>query len=92
MEWLTNPEIWVAFFTLTALEIVLGIDNIIMISILVSRMPKHMQARTRIFGLALAGIEFGDHQRFTLKWAVLVCLCIMFAALLMGIFPLFSTL
>ena len=35
-------------------EIVLGIDNIIMISILVSRMPKHMQARTRIFGLALA--------------------------------------
>jgi CitMHS family citrate-Mg2+:H+ or citrate-Ca2+:H+ symporter len=42
--------------------------------------------------VALAGIEFGDHQRFTLKWAVLVCLCIMFAALLMGIFPLFSTL
>jgi predicted tellurium resistance membrane protein TerC len=54
MEWLTNPEIWVAFFTLTALEIVLGIDNIIMISILVSRMPKAMQPRTRIFGLALA--------------------------------------
>jgi predicted tellurium resistance membrane protein TerC len=54
MEWLTNPEIWVAFLTLTALEIVLGIDNIIMISILVSRMPKSMQARTRIFGLALA--------------------------------------
>ena len=54
MEWLTSPEIWVAFFTLTALEIVLGIDNIIMISIPVSRMPKHMQPRTRIFGLALA--------------------------------------
>ncbi|NHN79170.1 TerC family protein [Azotobacter chroococcum] len=54
MEWLTNPEIWVAFFTLTALEIVLGIDNIIMISILVGRMPKEMQARTRLFGLALA--------------------------------------
>ncbi|WP_338521764.1 TerC family protein [Pseudomonas batumici] len=54
MEWLTNPELWVAFFTLTALEIVLGIDNIIMISILVGRMPKHMQQRTRIFGLALA--------------------------------------
>lgn len=54
MEWLTSPEIWVALFTLTALEIVLGIDNIIMISILVSRMPKHMQQRTRIFGLALA--------------------------------------
>lgn len=54
MEWLTSPELWVAFFTLTALEIVLGIDNIIMISILVSRMPKEMQARTRLFGLALA--------------------------------------
>lgn len=54
MEWLTNPEIWVAFFTLTALEIVLGIDNIIMIAILVGRMPPHMQARTRFFGLALA--------------------------------------
>ena len=54
MEWLTNPEIWVAFFTLTVLEIVLGIDNIIMISILVSRMPKAMQPRTRLFGLALA--------------------------------------
>jgi predicted tellurium resistance membrane protein TerC len=54
MEWLTSPEIWVAFFTLTALEIVLGIDNIIMIAILVGRMPPHMQARTRLFGLALA--------------------------------------
>ncbi|BAP42321.1 TerC family protein [Pseudomonas sp. 21LCFQ02] len=54
MEWLLNPEIWVAFLTLTALEIVLGIDNIIMISILVSRMPKAMQKRTRLFGLGLA--------------------------------------
>jgi CitMHS family citrate-Mg2+:H+ or citrate-Ca2+:H+ symporter len=42
--------------------------------------------------VALAGIDFGDHQRFTLKWAVLVCMCILVAALLMGIFPLFSTL
>ncbi|MDY0917486.1 TerC family protein [Pseudomonas viridiflava] len=54
MEWLTNPEIWAAFFTLTALEIVLGIDNIIMISILVGHMPKAIQPRTRIVGLALA--------------------------------------
>lgn len=56
MDWLISPEIWVAFFTLTALEIVLGIDNIIMISILVGRMPKEMQPRTRLFGLALAMI------------------------------------
>ncbi|RML31541.1 Citrate transporter [Pseudomonas syringae pv. maculicola] len=39
----------------------------------------------------MAGIEFGDHQRFTLKWAVLVCMCILVAALLMGIFPFYSS-
>lgn len=54
MEWLSSPEIWIAFLTLTALEIVLGIDNIIFISILVSRLPKHQQAKGRFFGLALA--------------------------------------
>jgi predicted tellurium resistance membrane protein TerC len=54
MEWLANPELWVAFLTLTALEIVLGIDNIIFISILVSRLPKAQQPKARFFGLALA--------------------------------------
>jgi len=54
MEWLTNPEIWVAFFTLTALEIVLGIDNIIFISILVSRLPPERREAARITGLGLA--------------------------------------
>ena len=54
MEWLTSPEIWVAFLTLTALEIVLGIDNIIFISILVSRLPAAQQPKARFFGLALA--------------------------------------
>lgn len=54
MEWLSNPEIWVAFLTLTALEIVLGIDNIIFISILVGRLPKSQQPQARTFGLALA--------------------------------------
>jgi predicted tellurium resistance membrane protein TerC len=49
-----TPELWVAFLTLTALEIVLGIDNIIFISILVSRLPKEQQAKARIFGLGLA--------------------------------------
>ncbi|MBD8492198.1 CitMHS family transporter [Pseudomonas syringae] len=41
--------------------------------------------------VALAGIDFGDHQRFTLKWAILVCMCILVAALVMGIFPLVSS-
>ncbi|WP_277052377.1 TerC family protein [Zestomonas thermotolerans] len=54
MEWLADPQIWVAFFTLTALEIVLGIDNIIFISILVSRLPVAQQPKARFFGLALA--------------------------------------
>ncbi|HDY97786.1 MAG TPA: TerC family protein [Pseudomonas sabulinigri] len=54
MEWLSNPDIWVAFLTLTALEIVLGIDNIIFISILVSRLPKELQPKARLIGLGLA--------------------------------------
>jgi predicted tellurium resistance membrane protein TerC len=51
---LTDPATWVAFATLAALEIVLGIDNIIFISILVSRLPKERQETARITGLALA--------------------------------------
>ncbi len=54
MEFLTDPQVWLAFATLTALEIVLGIDNIIFISILVGRLPKEQQARGRTIGLALA--------------------------------------
>jgi len=54
MEWLTNPDIWIAFVTLCALEIVLGIDNIIFISILTSRLPEHQQAKGRRIGLFLA--------------------------------------
>jgi predicted tellurium resistance membrane protein TerC len=56
MEMLTDPQVWLAFATLTALEIVLGIDNIIFISILVGRLPKAQQARGRTIGLALAMI------------------------------------
>lgn len=54
MEMLTDPQVWLAFATLTALEIVLGIDNIIFISILAGRLPKAQQARGRTIGLALA--------------------------------------
>jgi predicted tellurium resistance membrane protein TerC len=54
MEWLSDPQAWIALATLTALEIVLGIDNIIFISILVSRLPKHQQQRARVIGLSLA--------------------------------------
>lgn len=56
MEWLYDPQAWIALATLTALEIVLGIDNIIFISILVGRLPKAQQNTARILGLSLAMI------------------------------------
>lgn len=56
MAWLTDPQIWIAFATLTSLEIVLGIDNIVFISIVSGRLPKESQARARTTGLALAMI------------------------------------
>jgi predicted tellurium resistance membrane protein TerC len=54
MEWMTDPQAWVALATLAALEIVLGVDNIIFISILVGRLPEHERKRARTIGLALA--------------------------------------
>ena len=54
MEWLTSPENWVALLTLTALEIVLGIDNIIFIAILSAKLPVAVQNRARLIGLAIA--------------------------------------
>jgi predicted tellurium resistance membrane protein TerC len=56
MDWLTDPQIWIALVTLTALEIVLGIDNIIFISVLVSRLPHRNQNKARVIGLGLAMI------------------------------------
>jgi predicted tellurium resistance membrane protein TerC len=56
MEWLLDPQAWVALITLTALEIVLGIDNIVFISILVGRLPAQQRQRARILGLSLAMI------------------------------------
>jgi len=53
-SWMSNPESWVTLVTLTMLEIVLGIDNIIFLTILVAKVPKHLQNRTRLFGLGLA--------------------------------------
>lgn len=54
MEWLTSPEIWIALVTLTLLEIVLGIDNLIFISILSGKLPPAQQPKARRVGLALA--------------------------------------
>jgi predicted tellurium resistance membrane protein TerC len=54
MDWIFDPQIWAALITLTALEIVLGIDNIIVIAILTGKLPKDVQARARKIGLSLA--------------------------------------
>src|SRR5688500_5264368 len=54
MNWISDPQIWISLLTLTALEIVLGIDNIVFISILSSKLPAEQQAKARQLGLALA--------------------------------------
>ncbi len=54
MEWLSDPDIWIGFATLLALEVVLGIDNVVFISILAGKLPAAQQARARQTGLGLA--------------------------------------
>jgi predicted tellurium resistance membrane protein TerC len=56
MDWLFSSEIWIALFTLATLEIVLGVDNLVFISIAVSKLPPEQRPRARRFGLALACI------------------------------------
>ena len=56
MEWIANPHIWIGLLTLTSLEIVLGIDNIVFISIIAGKLPAQQQDRARRTGLALAAI------------------------------------
>lgn len=69
MEWLTNPDIWIALVTLTALEIVLGIDNIVFISILSSKLPKEQQGQARTVGLGLA-MFMRVALLFSLSWVI----------------------
>jgi predicted tellurium resistance membrane protein TerC len=54
LDWVSDPQIWIGFFTLVALEIVLGIDNIIFISILAGKLPPEQRDRARVLGLAAA--------------------------------------
>ena len=67
MEVLLNPENWIALLTLTSLEVVLGIDNIIFISILVVKLPEHQQDRARQIGLLLA-MAMRILVLFSLRW------------------------
>jgi len=67
MEWLTNPEIWISLVTLTVLEIVLGIDNIVFISILSNKLPLNQQKKARQLGLLLA-LFMRVGLLFSIKW------------------------
>jgi predicted tellurium resistance membrane protein TerC len=69
MNWFTDPQAWIALATLTALEIVLGIDNIVFISILAGKLPANRQAAARQVGLALAMIT-RIALLFSLSWII----------------------
>jgi predicted tellurium resistance membrane protein TerC len=69
VDWLTSTETWIALATLTALEIVLGIDNIIFISILAGKLPEDQQARARQLGL-IAALVSRIALLFSLSWVV----------------------
>ena len=69
MEWLSNPSLWIAFATLTVLELVLGIDNVIFISILAGKLPAEQQARARYIGLAGAFV-MRVILLFSLSWVI----------------------
>jgi len=56
MELLTDPQVWITLVTLSAIEIVLGIDNLVFISIAVSKLPPHQREVARKFGIAVACI------------------------------------
>jgi len=69
MDWLLNPEIWISLLTLTVLEIVLGIDNIVFISILSGKLPADQQKKARRLGLLLALI-MRVALLFSIKWVM----------------------
>jgi len=69
MDWLTQPEIWVAFGTLVVLELVLGVDNVIFISILAGKLPAAQQGQARTLGLALAVVS-RIILLFSISWVI----------------------
>lgn len=67
MEWILDPQIWISFLTLTVLEIVLGIDNVVFISIQSAKLPVHLQKKARQVGLILA-LVMRVALLFSIKW------------------------
>lgn len=69
MDWITDPQIWIAFITLAFLELVLGIDNVIFVSILSGKLPEKDQPRARFIGLSLA-LVMRVILLFSLTWVM----------------------
>ena len=69
MDWITDPQAWIAFFTLVSLELILGVDNVIFISILAGKLPVEQQSKARRTGLALA-ILSRILLLFSLSWII----------------------
>ncbi|MGE3406131.1 MAG: TerC family protein [Pirellulales bacterium] len=69
MDWIADPQTWIALGTLTVLEIVLGIDNIVFISILSGKLPQHQQAKARRVGLLIA-LVMRVGLLFSLSWLI----------------------
>ncbi len=69
MEWLADPQVWISFLTLTVLEIVLGIDNIVFISIQSAKLPAEQQKKARQLGLLLA-LVLRVALLFSIKWVM----------------------
>jgi predicted tellurium resistance membrane protein TerC len=69
MEWLTDPQAWIAFVTLVALELVLGIDNIVFITILAGKLPGDQPRKARLIGLSLAML-MRIALLFSLSWII----------------------
>ena len=69
MEPFASPELWIAFFTLLTLEIILGIDNVVFISILAAKLPEHQRAKARTLGLSLA-LVMRIILLFSLSWII----------------------
>lgn len=68
-SWISQPEIWIAFFTLVALELVLGVDNVIFISILASKLPQHQQQQARTVGIVMA-VVMRIILLFSISWII----------------------
>ena len=90
MEWFINPEIWIGLITLTTLEVVLGIDNVVFISILASKLPDHQHTPARKVGHSANVLAIGPGgYRFSDFLKVGIPLTLIVLAVILLIMPVF---